>query len=297
MRDFSQAVIAAQAPISMECIVVSSDVEPSAAQIAELKWGASGYVPLGVLHPVMFVAYRDSWTQVADDAPISYGKGSFGSYTTSHDERLHDARKIPTYGTWYLIHELISPDNVQARREGAALYAIQRFRCAIHMRDFPAARRYWALALDSDPASVPAYAQLALQSLFLGERVQIDGAAYLNIPQDIRNAVWSSAKQSYSPSDGKWDSEAQSYSHGKPQLSMDLIENAAQAGTLDTTLAGSVPMLSVLYCPVFYPDFDPHPSDYNPEFRIESFLLKNAADKANKAAQQAKDAAEHPSPP
>jgi len=182
------------------------------------------------------------------------------------------------YGAWYLAYQRNPQGDEQTRRQGTGLYAMQGFRCAIRMRDFAAARRYWALALSSNPGSTAAYGLLALQSLFQGYfKIRNNDPDYLNIPQDIRRATWEAAGQRYS---------------GR---SMVQIEEAAQAGGLDKILAQEsldLPRLSVLYCPVFYPDFDPIPpikpippalmdlNEWDVRLRIPANMLNSATQRA-----------------
>jgi len=297
MRDFSQAAISAQAPI-WECGVIGGsdakpDATPDAAQIARMNWGRLGYVLLHAWHPGAGYAYyyTGGGGYYAIDPPPAgpgtsddyYANPSY-SYQYGEPSRYSD-KIIAAYSAWYLAYQRIPQDDVQAKRQGVGLYAMQGFRCAIHMRDFPAARRYWALVLSTNPESTDTYAQLALQSFFQGLKSYIvesgRGPDYLNIPQDIRSAIWDAAwRQSYSGMDGRL-------------LSMAQIENAAQARTLDKILSGErigrVPLLSVLYCPAFYPDFDPIPItvDYKLWIYVPSYELRHAAERATRDAGKA----------
>jgi hypothetical protein len=207
---------------------------------------------------------------------------------TYSDEEIGPYRSIEhingAYGGWYLAYQRIPKDNVQAVRQGAGLYAMQGFRCAIFMRDFDAARRYWALALGANPEFSAAYAQIALEVFFhglyafAGAREHITDANagstyYLSIPEDIRRTAWNAAKQSYSG--------------GKGNLSMKQVEDAAQAGTIDEEIASYMPETlptSVMYCPVFYSDFNFTPfTSSKPYIYIPYSLLKAVAEKANQA--------------
>jgi len=251
MRDFSQAAAAAQAPV-WECgIIGGNDTELDVAQIAKAKWGRLGYVLLHTWHPGTAFAYYyvGGGSYVMNPPPAGSVDDNYyvnPSYSYVDDTARYFDEVSAAYGAWYLAYQRIPKDNVQATRQGIGLYAMQGFRCAIHMRDFPAARRYWALALSTNPESVTVYAKVGLQSLFQVHFQKNSGSDFLNIPQDIRSTVWDAAGQSYSRS-------------GSKLLSMTQVENAAQTGALDKILLGQVPKLSVLYCPVFYPDFDPVP--------------------------------------
>ena len=214
--------------------------------------------------------------------PPSAGSGSSDDYYANPSysytsETKNDYKDINVaYSAWYLAYQRIPQDNAQGRRKGASLYAMQGFRCAIQMRDFPAARRYWALALSANPESTAAYAQLALQILFqvyYKSGKNDSGPDYLNQPQDIRSAVWNAAGRPYSGKSGKL-------------LSMAQVENAAQAGTLDKILSKQLSPLTFRYCPVFYPDFDPISiaNAYDRSFYIRGYKLRYAAERAGREA-------------
>jgi len=244
MRDFSSAAMAAQAPIQ-ECAVIGGSDD--AAQIAKAGWGTLGYAPLHVWRPATaFIEWE--WGSKVLLHPLPGQGGNFGDDYT-YETSTFSERISAAYGAWYLAYQRNPQDDAQARRQGTGLYAMQGFRCAIHMRDFPAARRYWALALSSNPGSTSTYAQLALQSFFqvLFPRFRNDkndgGSDYLNIPQDIRSAVWDAAGQRYSVRDATF--------------TMARAEKAARTGRLNKILSRKIPTLSILHCPVFYPELDP----------------------------------------
>jgi len=259
----------AQTPIQ-ECTVIGGSDD--AAQIVGAGWGSLGYAPLHAWRPAT-VLVQWEWTSEVLLHPLPGQEGNFGDNYTYETSTFPERTTVP-YGAWYLAYQRIPQDDEQARRQGAGLYAMQGFRCAIHMRDFPAARRYWALALDSNPRSATAYAQLALQSLFQVYFLSAkndSGPEYLNLPQDIRRTVWDATGQRYS------------------RRSMDQIENAARAGTLNKILSQanlSLPPLPVLYCPAFYPDFDPIPvtRDYQLTLRIPVYMLNSATQRATGTA-------------
>jgi len=297
MRDFYEAAKAAQAPI-WECGVIGGsvaepDAAPDAAQIARMNWGRLGYALLHTWHPGSGYAYyyTGGMGYYVEDPQMgpTYLGDDFKTYTYHEGEPIYHSKELSAaYGAWYLAYQLIPQDNAKARGEGVGLYAMQGFRCAIHMRDFPAARRYWELAM-TEPTDH--YARLALQSLLQGARSTVDderdGPNYLNIPQDIRRAAWDAAGHSYSGIEGK-------------VLSMAEVENAAQAGPLrrilyldrKTGYRSHVPLQSVMYCPVFYPDFDPipfiHPFDRN--VSVPTSDLITAVERADKEAREAREA-------
>ena len=304
MRDFSEAAVAAQAPI-LECGVIGGrvaepDAAPDAAQIAGMNWGRLGYALLHTWHPGSGYAnyYRGGGEVCEEDITIPrtsmFGDFEYPpTYTCYYRKATYSYKKISAaYGAWYLAYQRIPQDNVQNRRQGVGLYAMQGFRCAVHMRDFPAARRYWELAINGNPESTAQYARLALQSILQGAGSIFEdgsrGSDYLDVPQDMRRAVWDAAGQSYSGIEGKI-------------FSMTEVENAAQAGTLRKLLFGvrgaagytdHVPLQSVMYCPVFYPDFDPipfiHPFDRN--FSVPTSDLITAVERADKEAREAREA-------
>jgi len=269
LRDFSSAATAAQAPIQ-ECVVIGGSDD--ATQIARAGWGSLGYAPLHVWRPVAATVRWEYESEVVM-TPMP-GMEKFYKYSgppTTYETWTYPERISAAYGAWYLGYQRIPQDDEQARRQGTGLYAMQGFRCAIHMRDFPAARRYWTLAIDSNPGSTAAYAQLALQSLlqiYFNYFQNDSGPDYLNIPQDIRHAVWEAAGQRYSGKGGAF--------------TMARAEEAAQAGTLDKIFSTYVPRLSVLYCPMFYPDFDPIPvtSDSGLRLDIPAYMLNSATQRA-----------------
>jgi len=266
MRDFLPAAAAAQAPIQ-ECAVIGGS--DNASQIAKAGWGSLGYTPLHVWRPAT-ATVRWQYESTVLLHPPPGQRGNFGDDYT-YETWTYPERITAAYGAWYLGYQRNPQDNEQAKRQGAGLYAMQGFRCAIHMRDFPAARRYWALALSSNPGSITAYAQLALQSLFqvyFGNGKNDSGPSYLSLPQDIRDAVWDAASQRYFARDGSF--------------TMARVEEAAQAGTLDKILSTYVPHLSVLYCPAFYPNFDPIPvtRDYDLTLRFPAYMLNSATKRA-----------------
>ena len=267
LRDFSSAAAAAQAPIQ-ECVVISGSDD--AAQIARAGWGSFGYVPLRSWRPAdAYIEWQ--WTSEVAMTPMP-GMEKFYKYSgppTTYETSTFSERTTVPYGAWYLAYQRIPQSDEQAKRSGTGLYAMQGFRCAIHMRDFPAARRYWALALDRNPGSAAAYAQVALQSIlqiYFNNVKNDSGRDYLTLPQDIRRAVWDAAGQRYS---------------GR---SMDQIEDAAQAGTLNKILSQAdlrLPHLSLLYCPAFYPDFDPIPiTNVGLWFRFPAYMLIPATQRA-----------------
>jgi hypothetical protein len=281
--DFSKSVSLVQAPI-WECTLAGGiDAAPTAEQIDQMDWQGFGYVPVRAWHPITVVAYEKKTVTVNDYTskfvPSSNYDGSVTccweqERTGSHEESVFSEHETQTYGTQYLAYPQIPKNNEQAMHMGARIYAIQGFRCAIYMRDFSAARQYWALFLRT--AKVAMEAQVALQSLFLNEHLQIDGAAYLNIPQDIRSAVWDFDKYHdhiYTPYEVLFPVNLRFVS-----VSMEQVESAAQTGTLDKMLAGSVPALSVLYCPAFYPDFNPVSPEDNPKIQFKSDLLRHATE-------------------
>jgi hypothetical protein len=163
------------------------------------------------------------------------------------------------------------------------------------MQDFPSARKYWAQALSTNPESAAVYAQIGLQSflqtlyksLQQEPKINIDSSVYyLNIPQDIRSAVWAAAR-------------GQSYrSYSGEGISMKQVEDAAQIGALNKVLLDNVPALSVLYCPAFYPNFDPITApDYHPQFYSLEYspsILKAAAEKAKQEADAEKNVQQQP---
>jgi len=272
MKEFSQAAAAVQAPIQ-ECAAISGSDD--AAQIARAGWGHLEYAPLHVWRPATASVYREYVVEFINDAPIGPGEEDYYNNPTYRDETRREFKKISVpYGAWYLAYQRIPQDDEQARRQGTGLYAMQGFRCAIQMRDFPAARRYWALALRANPESTATYAQMALQSLFQVYFLSAkndSGPEYLNLPQDIRSDVWNAVGQHYS---------------GR---SMEQIENAARAGTLSKIFSQAdliLPPLSVLYCPAFYPDFDPIPitRDYDLTPRFPVYLLRYATERATGTA-------------
>jgi len=298
MRSFAQAAAAMQAPV-LECGVIGgSDDTPNAvpdsSQIAKMDFRHfGGYVLLHIWHPGVGVAYYymgGGHYVMNPPPPGSEDKDYYVNPSYSYvDDTARYADRISTaYGAWYLASQRMPPDNVQARREGAALYAMQGFRCAIRMRDFPAARKYWALAISTNPESTATYAQVALLSFlqrhYLENKAEVD---YLHLPQDIRSTVWDAAERSYSKL-------------GSKLFTMEQIEDAARAGTLDKLISSqnarknaSVPSLSSLYCPAFYPDFDPIADpDYDPRFRILSYplhSLRSAAERAKQAGETGKE--------
>ena len=276
LRDFLPAATVAQAPIQ-ECAVISGSDD--AAQIAKASWGSLGYAPLHAWRPATaFIVWQ--WTSEVVMTPMP-GMEKFYKYSgppTTYETSNEFEKTSVAYGAWYLAYQRNPQGDEQTRRQGTGLYAMQGFRCAIRMRDFAAARRYWALALSSNPGSTAAYGLLALQSLFQGYfKIRNNDPDYLNIPQDIRRATWEAAGQRYS---------------GR---SMVQIEEAAQAGGLDKILAQEsldLPRLSVLYCPVFYPDFDPIPpikpippalmdlNEWDVRLRIPANMLNSATQRA-----------------
>jgi len=307
MRDFSQAATAAQAPI-WECAVLGGsdtapNATPDAAQIAKMDWGSFGYSLLHTRHPGIGVAYYylgggGYYVEDPQIGPMFLGD-DFKTYTYHYDEPTRYSDRISAaYDARYLAYEQIPQDNAQATLLETGLYAMQGFRCAIRMRDFDAARRYWALAISTNPKFTYTYAQVGLLVIFqvfyksqrwndprLDEKTD-SGAAYLSIPQDIRSAVWNAAGQYYSPSllpDNKL-------------FSMKQAEDAAQAETLNKIFSRkNVPLtfLSSLYCPVFYPDFDPIAA---PEYSIPSRFsgpsyplssLRSAAGRVSKETEKA----------
>ena len=198
---------------------------------------------------------------------------------TTYETSTFSERTTVPYGAWYLAYQRIPQDDEQARRQGTGLYAMQGFRCAIHMRDFPAARRYWALALSSNPGSSAVYGQIALQSLFQGYYHNDDndsGPDYLSLPQDIRRAVWEATGQRYSARGGF--------------ITMTEAEEAARDGILDKILRLHVPHLSVLYCPAFYPNFDPIPVTFRVDLRLSfpAYMLNSATQRAAGTAGRGK---------
>jgi hypothetical protein len=288
MRDFSKAVTAIQAPVWVCDVIGGSDTEPTAAQIAAMNWykttqwkrstkpdaaliagmnrGNLGYIPL------------NDWRSAEARAFSDVYRGSLYEPARFHSDKISAA-----YGAWYLAYQRIPQDNIQSTRRGTGLYAMQGFRCAIRMSDFPAARQYWTLALSTNPESKAkyVYAQFALQSffqsLFLSIPKHVDsGVDYLAIPQDIRSAVWDAAKQSYSGSGGKL-------------LSMKQVEDAAQQVRLSEIISRRVPTLSTLYCPAFYPDFDPISGERTIQhlrsFSIPVNLLEDTAKRSAKKAE------------
>jgi hypothetical protein len=275
MRDFlPAAAAAAYAPIRECAVIGGSDTEPDAAQIAGAGWGSLGYVPLHVWRPATaFIVLGFSYTwRLADPPPPGPQDSSYyqnyylnPSYSDISEIGRYSEKITAPYGAWYLAYQRIPQDDEPARRQGAGLYAMQGFRCAIQMRDFAAARRYWALALSSNPESTAAYGQIALQSFFQvlfrnfrSNQNDSDGAPdYLGIPQDIRSAVWTATGQRYS-------------AEGGGSLSMAQVEEAAQAGELNPIISKKIPVLSLLYCPVFYPDFYPN---FDSTSIIDSFYL------------------------
>ena len=270
LRDFSSAATVAQTPIQ-ECTVIGGSDD--AAQIVGAGWGSLGYAPLHAWRPAT-VLVQWEWTSEVLLHPLPGQEGNFGDNYTYETSTFPERTTVP-YGAWYLAYQRIPQDDEQARRQGAGLYAMQGFRCAIHMRDFPAARRYWALALDSNPGSAAAYGQIALQSFFqvLFQSAKNDsGPEYLNLPQDIRRAAWEAAGQRYSRRSGTF--------------TMERAEKAAQAGQLNKIILGKTPTLSLLYCPVFYPDFNPIPpiiydwDDWDIRLRFPVYMLNSATQRA-----------------
>jgi len=283
LRDFSSAATAAQTPIQWCAVVAGSD---DATQIAKAGWGSLGYAPLHAWRPATaFIVWQ--WASEVVMTPMP-GMEKFYKYsgppTTYETSNEFEKTTVP-YGAWYLAYQRNPQDDEQARRQGAGLYAMQGFRCAIHMRDFPAARRYWTLALSSSPGSAAAYGQIALQSFFQvlfrdfrSNKNDNDGAPdYLNLPQDIRRAAWDAAGQRYA-------------AEGGGTVTMAQIEKAAQAGQLNPVISTKIPTLSLLYCPVFYPDFDPIPIMFDTDLtlRIPGYLLRYATDRATGTAGKGK---------
>jgi len=269
LRDFLPAAAAAQMPIR-ECAVIGGSDD--AAQIAKAGWGSLGYVPLHAWRPATaFIDWEYESEVVMTPMP---GMEKFYKYSgppTTYETSTFSERTTVPYGAWYLGYQRNPQDDEQARRQGSGLYAMQGFRCAIHLRDFPAARRYWALALSSNPGSTAAYAQLALQSLFQVYFLSVkndSGQEYLNLPQDIRSDVWNAAGQRYSARGGAF--------------SMVQAEKGARAGRLDKIFSTYVPRFSVLYCPVFYPDFDPVSvtSDSGLWLSFPAYMLNSATQRA-----------------
>jgi len=280
LRDFLPVAVAAQAPI-WECVVIAGSDD--AAQIAGAGWGSLGYAPLHVWRPT--TAFIDlDWGSEVVLTPMP-GMEKFYKYSgppTTYETQTESEKTSVAYGAWYLGYQRIPQGDEQARRQGTGLYAMQGFRCAIHMRDFLAARRYWALAISSNPGSAAAYGQIALQSFFQRdfERTGLNdsGSGYLNLPQDIREDIWNAAGQRYS-AEGRI-------------FSMVQVEKDVQTGRLNETLRPYVPKLSVLYCPVFYPGFDPIPpiisvSPIPQTIYAWDFQLRIPADMLNSATQRA----------
>jgi len=272
LRDFSSAAAAAQAPI-WECAVIGgSNTEPDATQIAKAGWVSAGYVPLHVLRPpTAYIDWEYGSEVVMTPMP---GMEKFYKYSgppTTYETWTYSERISVAYGAWYLAYQRIPQSDEQARRQGAGLYAMQGFRCAIHLRDFPAARRYWALAISSNPGSSAAYGQIALQSFFqvLFQSGKNDSAPdYLNIPHDIRRAVWEAAGQRYA-------------AEGGGTVTMAQAEEAARAGRLDPIISTKIPTLSHLYCSAFYPDLDLLPiRDYSLVLSFPAYMLNSATQRA-----------------
>jgi hypothetical protein len=258
-------------------------------QIAEMNWTGLGYTPLHGWH---------SGTVAVQDE-LKYTVGSYETYEDNigpgeprtmeryvESERMvSTTQRVPVYSRWYLAYLLIPQGDTKTTNRGVRKYAQQGFRCAIHMRDFPAARRHWALFArhspsNTSPSPAPLNPRDVLLSLFLNDHLKIDSAAYLSIPRDIRSDVWNSAKTYYSYDKNKWPS--------LQKLTIEQVETAAQAGKLEETItypddmdqARFLPRDSVLYCPAFYPDFDPSTiPDYNPEFFMKASVLRKAAEK------------------
>jgi hypothetical protein len=304
VRDFTQVVTVAQAPI-WECAVAggsdtSSETAPDPAKIAKMDWGPLGYTLLYTWHPATITAYFDvavsgyrmdnRITQEMKYGRLPHWVQTYSDYNET--VRYPDNLKV-AYSAWYLAYQRIPKDDIQATRKGTGVYAMQGFRCAIHMRDFPAARKYWALAINTNPESAAAYAQIALssffQSIFSGARQNgADSSTdYLNIPQDMRDAAWNFTKGTYAGEDGNFLSK---------YLSMKQIEDAVQARDLNKLLRQRIPLLSIRYCPIFYPDFDTDPdhvsflySTHKVNFSIPSPLLKAAAERANQGAKAGKN--------
>jgi len=270
LRDFSSAAAAAQAPIQ-ECAVISGSED--ATQIAKASWGSLGYVTLHAWRPpTVFIEWEYESTVLLH--PLPGQGGNFGDDYT-YETWTYPEKISAAYGAWYLAHQRIPQGDEQAKRQGTGLYAMQGFRCAIHMRDFPAARRYWALAISSNPGSAFAYGQIALQSFFQVLFESIDshkndsGPDYLNLPQDIRRAAWDAARQRY-------------VAEGGGNVTMAQADEAARAGRLSPVISRKIPDISLLYCPVFYPDFDPIPITFrrDPLFSFPAYMLNSATQRA-----------------
>ena len=287
LRDFLPAAAAAQAPIQ-ECAAIGGSDD--AAQIAKASWGSLGYATLHAWRPATaLIGWEFTYTwRVMDSPPPGPQVDDYyvnPSYSDIPETGRYSKTITVPYGAWYLAYQRIPQDDEQARRQGAGLYAMQGFRCAIHMRDFPAARRYWALALSSNPGSAAAYGQIALQSFFQvlfarsrSNKNDSDGAPdYLNLPQDIRRAVWDAAGQRYA-------------AEGGGTVTMAQAEEAARAGQLDPVISTKIPTLSLLYCPVFYPDFDPIPitPGWYFSFSFPANMLNSATQRAAGTAGRGK---------
>jgi hypothetical protein len=285
MRGFAQAVAAARTPVWVCGVIGGSHIEPDVAQIAGMNWVGLGYTPVHVWHPGTVVvdgslAYTVTHYEVYEDTPPvdsvhewpKYNERSVDDYYTESS-----SQRASVYGRWHLAYQLIPQKNTQTT-PGIGLYAMQGFRCAIHMHDFIAARRYWALLTRNIVATSYTDAGNLLPNLFLNEHLQIDSAAYLNIPQDIRDSVWEPILVGYSDYDKNRKPSIRSFSREQ-------IERAAQAGKLEEILTPlrsnswpSSPVYSVLYCPAFYPDYNPATiPNYNPDFHISGDQLRKAA--------------------
>jgi hypothetical protein len=294
MREFSQAVEAAQAPV-VGCIAAGgNDTAPDDAQIAGMYWGYLGYIPFSAWQHATVEVYKETahlTSGYVDNYVCQDNYNYDGSRACSWEKTFEanagyeiktEDQSTPAFIRGYLVYPLISQEDEQVKRKGVGVYAMQGFSCAIRLHDFPAARRYWALALSANPKLTPDYAQNALQSFFQSLPQHIEAAGeYLKIPEDIRIAVWNSAsRKSY-------------YGVGGKRFSMAQIEKAARTETLFGLLVKRVQTPSYLHCPAFYPDFYSLSSAHDNvdhetySYRINFSTLKNAADKADKEAKQA----------